>query len=531
MARPVVILEVSGLAVGFRELPDGEALSWNGPAVLVDAGSPQLILAFESALTNTTEFEVDASGDLVITPSGTAVTVAGDFSANAASFTTGAFSGDLTVGASKFVVTATTGALEMDGSLVVLGSGPHSWGSASSNKAQLNIAGAYTASGSVAQRVMSLATDLTASSGATTLIAMFYVGSVAGGSITTQNNSETIADVATCILDEPGITKGSDTITNASTLLLTGAPTEGAANWALRSVSGAWYNGGTFQQVGNVGIGVIPSANADLVLEAGKLMLKETTTPTADANYGKVYTQSDNLLYFQDGAGIEHTVSISDYAGIEQDDNANATTIRAANIPTLIDNFDSDMPELISNGDFANNEVTVGASRDYDAAVHGSFSCAAVNKECELMGWEISSVTQNIEDATDADPCVLTITGHNLSGGENVFVADIVGMVELNDQIYKVVRLDDDTFSLDAQDGTDVDATGYTGYTSGGTIAICSEITQGCQECVSANKLYNAGDATLAALTKDYLMKAFVMNEESDDDVTVKYCHLKISGA
>ena len=63
---------------------------------------------------------------------------------------------------------------------------------------------------------------------------------------------------------------------------------------------------------GHVGIGLLPTANmAGLSIEAGLLTLKERTTPTADAGYGKIYTKSDNALYFQDGAGAEHTVTIS----------------------------------------------------------------------------------------------------------------------------------------------------------------------------------------------------------------------------
>ncbi len=61
---------------------------------------------------------------------------------------------------------------------------------------------------------------------------------------------------------------------------------------------------------GNVGIGTAsPSSNADLTLEGGALCIKETTTPTADTNYGKIYSKSDNNLYFQDGAGNEHQVA------------------------------------------------------------------------------------------------------------------------------------------------------------------------------------------------------------------------------
>jgi hypothetical protein len=49
------------------------------------------------------------------------------------------------------------------------------------------------------------------------------------------------------------------------------------------------------------------STNYDLMLAGdGVLGLKETITPTADADYGKVYTKADNKIYFQDGAGTEH---------------------------------------------------------------------------------------------------------------------------------------------------------------------------------------------------------------------------------
>jgi len=61
---------------------------------------------------------------------------------------------------------------------------------------------------------------------------------------------------------------------------------------------------------GSVGIGTTsPSTNADLTLEGGALAIKETTTPTADTDYGKIYCKSDNKLYFQDGAGVEHEIA------------------------------------------------------------------------------------------------------------------------------------------------------------------------------------------------------------------------------
>ena len=66
----------------------------------------------------------------------------------------------------------------------------------------------------------------------------------------------------------------------------------------------------TILDEGSVGIATTsPSANADLTLGNGELCMAETTTPTADANFGKIYCKSDNKLYFQDGAGTEHEIA------------------------------------------------------------------------------------------------------------------------------------------------------------------------------------------------------------------------------
>ena len=68
----------------------------------------------------------------------------------------------------------------------------------------------------------------------------------------------------------------------------------------------------TINAAGNVGIGLEPTANmVGLSVEAGCVTLKERATPTADTNYGKIYTKTDNKLYFQDGAGTEHEISFA----------------------------------------------------------------------------------------------------------------------------------------------------------------------------------------------------------------------------
>jgi len=52
---------------------------------------------------------------------------------------------------------------------------------------------------------------------------------------------------------------------------------------------------------GEIGIGTA-TPNETLTIEAGVLSIKETTTPTATAGYGKIYTKTDDMLYFQDGS-------------------------------------------------------------------------------------------------------------------------------------------------------------------------------------------------------------------------------------
>ncbi len=63
----------------------------------------------------------------------------------------------------------------------------------------------------------------------------------------------------------------------------------------------------------NVSInGSPPSAHFDLALLGdGVLCQKETATPTADTNYGKLYWKDDNQLYGQDGEGVEHQIAFA----------------------------------------------------------------------------------------------------------------------------------------------------------------------------------------------------------------------------
>lgn len=61
---------------------------------------------------------------------------------------------------------------------------------------------------------------------------------------------------------------------------------------------------------GSSSIGGTPLTNEGdwYLAKDGVLAMDETTTPTADAAVAKLYSKSDNMLYFQDGAGVEHAI-------------------------------------------------------------------------------------------------------------------------------------------------------------------------------------------------------------------------------
>lgn len=76
---------------------------------------------------------------------------------------------------------------------------------------------------------------------------------------------------------------------------------------------------------------------------------------------------------------------------------------------------------------------------------------------------------KTITAITAANPGVVTSASHGLANGMWIYIEDVAGMTELNGNWYKVGSKTDDTFRLVDADGDDVDTSGYTAYTSGGT--------------------------------------------------------------
>lgn len=78
-----------------------------------------------------------------------------------------------------------------------------------------------------------------------------------------------------------------------------------------------------------------------------------------------------------------------------------------------------------------------------------------------------------ITGITQANPAVVTTSGaHGYSNGDQVYITGVVGMTEINDSrlYYTVANVTATTFEVQDRDGSNVDSSSFTAYSSGGTV-------------------------------------------------------------
>jgi len=143
------------------------------------------------------------------------------------------------------------------GDLTVGGTGPHAIGGSGGSWIRLNLAGAFTSGGGSSRSIgTQVDGELTGTSGDTDE----HIGTWFVNTIATQSESATITTISQVKIDEPGITKGTDTVTNSASLYITGAATEATNNYSL------WVDNGTSRFDGDVGISTDLSVGDQLVV-------------------------------------------------------------------------------------------------------------------------------------------------------------------------------------------------------------------------------------------------------------------------
>jgi len=95
-----------------------------------------------------------------------------------------------------------------------------------------------------------------------------------------------------------------------------------------------------------------------------------------------------------------------------------------------------------------------------------------------LDGEVVTKTAQTIEAITQANPGVITITGHGYTNGQRLHVdGDVGGMHQLRLREVEVANKTANTFEIKDIDGNDIDTTGFDAFTSGGTVAEIEEVT------------------------------------------------------
>jgi len=122
--------------------------------------------------------------------------------------------------------------------------------------------------------------------------------------------------------------------------------------------------------------------------------------------------------------------------------------------------------------------LTTGSEDCEEANAFNAVWDQVLHEVLELAEWKCARKravlrrdTDLVEAATKAKPVVVTATAHAFEDGDLVQFSDVLGMTQLNDNVYMAKNPAANTFQLYTEDGTaQVDGTGYGVWSSGGTI-------------------------------------------------------------
>lgn len=318
---------------------------------------------------------------------------------------------------------------------------------------------------------------------------------------------------------------------------VTDPDTDNSQWWSLtHDQSNAVFDVGTGDFVFNTGSMSIGAAGAtnigttNLQVEGGVLSLKETTTPTADTNYAKIYSKNNNELFWQDGAGTEHLLHGDSYSNLWYNSHTTSdVTISTQNAFTKIDSFtvvgkEDDLGNAV--GSTTNNEIVISdiGAGEYEISFHGSVTATGgADKEMVLcMGIELATA-KDITDVTDntVTPIVITSTAHGFEDGDMVEISGVLGNTAANGSFF-VNNKTANTFEIVQLDGTAT--TGNGNYDEGsptgdithwyvGNMSVHREVRGSTLGAVSATGLHD--------IQNDDKLAVYVANLDGTTDLTV----------
>jgi len=211
-------------------------------------------------------------------------------------------------------------------------------------------------------------------------------------------------------------------------------------------------------------IGGASPTNATLLSIEDGITFKESAAPTADAGYVKIWSTTDNELFFQSGDGATHLLHSDAFSNIWFHGSTTGAmtvevTISTQNAMTIINSFtvvgnEDDLANVV--GSSANNTLTLSAiaSGEYEISYHASVTATGgADKEMMVALGIVLATPKDITDVTDdtITPIVITSTAHGLEDGDMVQILGVLGNIAANgsfivdgktDNTFKIVKLD-----------------------------------------------------------------------------------------
>lgn len=295
--------------------------------------------------------------------------------------------------------------------------------------------------------------------------------------------------------------------------------------------------------VGDLTAGTVESdaevvANGELQADNGILRLAETVTPSADENFGKVYTKDTNGLFFQDGAGFEHLLHGDAFSDLWYHGAATPVGIGAQNAMTLINIMENvrgedDLGNAV--GSTADNEIEIGVNGagTYNISHNEAITVAGgVKKEMLIaVGVELATpfVITNVTDDT-VSPIVVTIgAGHGILNGDMVEISGVLVNDAANGS-FIASAVDATTLTLvDLDNGTTTGDGDYDEGTPTGSITHCYPGT------LVAHRIVNQSDVGSMSASGKFNLSAgdkvamYVANLDDSNNLSVLIMNLDIT--
>ncbi len=119
-----------------------------------------------------------------------------------------------------------------------------------------------------------------------------------------------------------------------------------------------------------------------------------------------------------------------------------------------------------------------------------------------------AGTSKTITAITRANPGVVTAVAHGFSTGNRIAFSNVVGMTQVNGNVYTITVIDEDTFSI-------VDTSSFTAYSSAGTASLISTLT------VADTSGINAGYVVNSPNSNGYTSSQTVTSVDSTTQLTI----------